>query len=198
MSSPSTQSTNLTEDQLRRLYDDTAFQINREDTLVNYRLTWTLALNGFLFASFALLAKDITGSIKTYFEIAIPVTGFIVSAAGLGGVHAAHLQLNWLKAEWEKLGCFIWPRPYGGKNAFFLGRWPSYVPMITLTCVWAAFLGNLWIDRNADSTHFSPVGVTAELGRTSVWLHTASGTVKVCHSAPSASAPNVVCSANAK
>ena len=40
-------------------YEYIAFQINREDALVNYRMTWVLQLNGFLLAALAVAGKDL-------------------------------------------------------------------------------------------------------------------------------------------
>ena len=43
------------DDAKKQQYDAIAHQIDREDSLINYRLTWTLTLNGFLFAALGFL-----------------------------------------------------------------------------------------------------------------------------------------------
>ena len=42
-------------DEKFRIYETIAKQIEREDGLINYRLSWMLQINGFLFAAIALL-----------------------------------------------------------------------------------------------------------------------------------------------
>ena len=43
------------QDEKFRIYETIAKQIEREDGLINYRLSWMLQINGFLFAAIALL-----------------------------------------------------------------------------------------------------------------------------------------------
>ena len=132
--------TALTDEQRKQRYEDLAHQINREDGLVNYRMTWTLQLNGFLFAALALVAKDLAGPMKLFFEYALPLTGFVASAAGLLGVIAANRQLSYLTALWNETDQPHRPRPFGDPHTFTLGRFPSYAPMLVLSSVWLVLL----------------------------------------------------------
>lgn len=131
----------LPSDSPRRLtYEYVAHQINREDTLVNYRLTWALQLNGFLFAALALVSKDITGPVKAFFEFAIPLIGLSVTVAGFIGVLAAQRQLRYLTSLWNEERYPEWPRPFGDARAFRLGTYPAYGPMVILSLAWFALL----------------------------------------------------------
>jgi hypothetical protein len=123
----------------KQRYDCIASQINREDSLINYRLTWTLTLNGFLFAALGFLgSKDCAvQDIYTFFRWALPLTGIIVSFAGFCGVLAAHLQIHYLTKEWAKLNDSRWVRPFGEKRlSFWLGTLPCFLPSFILIVIW--------------------------------------------------------------
>lgn len=131
----------LPNDCARRLtYEYIAHQINREDTLVNYRLTWALQLNGFLFAALALVGKDVAGPVKAFFEFAIPLIGLSVTIAGFIGILAAQRQLRYLTSLWSNNGYPEWPRPFGDARAFRLGTYSAYGPMVILSLAWFALL----------------------------------------------------------
>jgi hypothetical protein len=124
------------QDQQQERYNYIAHQINREDNLVNHRLTWTLQLNGFLFTALALISDKVDPSTKAFFLYALPATGLIVSLAGLMGVLAANHQLNYLTQEWDPKTKVLWPRPFGAPLARWLGKFPSLAPVIVLSIVW--------------------------------------------------------------
>ena len=124
----------------RYRYEYIAHQINREDTLVNYRLTWTLQANGFLFAALALVGKDLDGPVRAVFDLALPLTGLSVSMAGILGVYAANRQITYLISLWSERPFLNWPRPFGGKWAFGLGTLPAYIPLVVFAFVWSAVL----------------------------------------------------------
>jgi hypothetical protein len=46
-----------TPEEKRLRYEYIAHQIHREDSLVNFRLTWSLTLNGFIFAALWVLLR---------------------------------------------------------------------------------------------------------------------------------------------
>lgn len=127
-----------TKDEKTLRYEYIAHQINREDNLVNFRLTWALTLNGFLFAALGFLAgKEVPNkSLLAFFHWALPLTGTTVSLVGLLGVIAAQLQINHLAKQWRELVDGRWPRPFGGKWSFLMGTLPSFVPPLVLSCVW--------------------------------------------------------------
>lgn len=47
----------LNEKEKRQYYEDLSKQIEREDGLVNTRMTWMITLQGFLFAALALIGN---------------------------------------------------------------------------------------------------------------------------------------------
>ena len=135
----------LTPEVSKQKYEYIATQIDREDQLINFRLTWTLTANGFLFAALAFVhSKD--GSHKTgreFFQVALPILGFVFSVSGLLGVISAQIQELDLIQEWKNLQNSPWPRPYG---RFPFGGVPSLVVPIALTFLWVAY--GIWYRRN--------------------------------------------------
>ena len=119
-------------------YKYIAFQINREDGLVNYRLTWTLQFNGFLFAALALTSSEMDGLLKV-----LPIAGMTVSIAGLLGTIAANIAIRDLKHMWLEDEDSRWPRPFGDTVAFRLGLAPSIMLPSVLTVVWSYLLCRL-------------------------------------------------------
>lgn len=128
-------------------YDIIANQINREDELISKRLTWTLTINGFLFAALGFLAgkNQPHQAILELFQIALPLTGIAISVAGLLGVVAAYIQIQYLTEQWVSLDDPRWVRPFGDKkHAFVLGFIPCISPPVVLIVVWT---GLLWVWR---------------------------------------------------
>ncbi len=128
-------------DEKKLRYDAIAFQIAREDELAGKRLTWIVTINGFLFAALGFSAgKDSPDqAILALLKFALPVTGSLVSIAGLMGVIAAYIQLQYLTKLWERLDDPRWPRPYGDKkHSYKIGVIPSVLPPLVLAGVWAA------------------------------------------------------------
>jgi hypothetical protein len=124
-------------------YDALATQIQRENEVINHRLTWTLQLNGFLFTATALLGprEPLPPAVGLFVHWLIPLTGACVSLAGLLGVVAANLQLLYLRRFWAGLGLADRPRPFGDvRNAYLLGAVPAVLPPAVLATVWVGFL----------------------------------------------------------
>jgi len=123
------------------LYDAIATQIERETVLINHRLTWTLQLNGFLFATLGFLGgRDLTDvALLTLVHTLIPITGFFVSLAGALGVCAAQSQISYLTKRWEAwLTEDARPRPFGSKRgSYLIGILPCLLPPAVLMLVWA-------------------------------------------------------------
>ena len=132
-------------DERRRRYEDIVFQITREDTLVNFRLTWSITLNGAMFAAlWVLLAKsEAAGLIYRFADWLLPISGFFISLVGLLGVYAAQRQIEYLTKEWGKLGDNPWPRPFGDPLGFRIGTLPSIVPPLIFTLAWMGVL--VWL-----------------------------------------------------
>ena len=73
------------------LYDAIAMQIERENSVINHRLTWTLQLNGFLFTAVSLLGGKVLddAALRALVAIFVPMTGLVVSVSAFMGVLAA-------------------------------------------------------------------------------------------------------------
>ena len=130
-------------------YEFVAHQIDREDGLMHYRLTWALTMNGFLFAALGFLgAKDKPDpSMLAFFHGALPITGVIINSAALSGVRATHLQIEYLTGYWSKLEETRWPRPFGKRDHWFgsfaLGTIPALAAPIALL-VLRVWLARMW------------------------------------------------------
>jgi len=132
-------------DKAQAVYEYIAFQINREDGLINYRLTWTLQLNGFLFAALALIAESgkVDVVVRTLLVYVLPITGLATSVAGLMGAVAANMAIRDLKKLWHDQQDHEYPRPFGGPSAFALGLLPSVFLPAILVLVWLFLLVRL-------------------------------------------------------
>jgi hypothetical protein len=131
-------------DEKQSCYEYIAFQIDREDGLVNYRLTWTLQLNGFLFAALALIGSEMDDRLEKLLLRILPIAGMAVSVAGLLGTIAANLAIRGLKVSWRANPDSRWPQPFGDTAAFWLGLAPSVLLPFVLVFVWSYLLLQLW------------------------------------------------------
>lgn len=132
-------------------YEFISDQIDREDKLINYRLTWTLQLSGFLFAAFALASKESFSEYRDFFSLYIPILGALIGVAGLLGVLAANLQMNYLAKKWKQLPANDLPRPFGDKRSYKLGTVPQYVFLVGLVVVWGIAIANRPIKTAQDA-----------------------------------------------
>lgn len=132
----------MEKDEEQTRYEYIAHQINREDGLVNNRFTWTLQLNGFLFAALAFYSKDVEPAMKVFFRFALPATGFAVSLAGVFGVLAAYQQLRYLIDLWNAKPDQRWPRPFGEPLTHHMSKLPSVGLLVLLAIVWLVLLAN--------------------------------------------------------
>jgi hypothetical protein len=128
-----------------------ASQIERENALLDHRLTWTLQLNGFLFTAMGFLgAKELTDkALQSLVNTWIPVTGCVVSLACLLGVIAAQMQLDYLAKFWVSASPRECLRPFGdrAKGPYLLGMLPSFMPPGILLATWCMYLINSWLTR---------------------------------------------------
>jgi len=127
------------------LYDAIALQIERENSVINHRLTWTLQLNGFLFTAVSLLGGKVLddAALRALVAIFVPMTGLVVSVSAFMGVLAAQHQLSYLTKLWTtKLSATDpRPRPFGDRRGtYLLGTLPSLLPPGILSVVWGCLL----------------------------------------------------------
>ena len=112
-------------------------QIEREDGLVNNRLTWILTTQGLLFTAFALTASEgIDPNIKDILLKALPWIGLLVGLVGCLGILAANLAIQGLKKQWRVLNYNYVPRPFGGDIISIFGLIPCLSLPIIFIAAW--------------------------------------------------------------
>lgn len=127
----------MNEQDKQNYYGYIAHQIEREDGLVNYRLTWMLTTQGLLFAALALLTGTaIDTEMRATLIWLLPWIGIALSVIALVGVSAANHQINYLKEKWEMIAYDKAPRPYGGPWAWRAGLVPSVCLPVVFIVAW--------------------------------------------------------------
>lgn len=131
---------------LESLYKMLREQIQHEDHLVNHRLTWLLAVEGFLFAALAALltSQNLTTYSKSMLFIIIGFFGISFCISSFLGIRAAHKSLKILREKWDE--------PPTGKqktvDAWFAAK-KKYPPITyvgtALTNAWSAAEGTPWL-----------------------------------------------------
>jgi hypothetical protein len=119
-------------------YEYTVKQIEREQGLVNNRLSWMLTFQGFLFAAIALVInKDTEPTVRIVFRNVIPAIGIAVALLALIGIHAAALSSNEIKAKWKQRDGFQqYPPTFGTRKISLLGRITSYGIPTSVVVAW--------------------------------------------------------------
>lgn len=148
--------------EVKQQYDYIAAQVSREDGLIHNRMTWTLQLNGFLFAALALMKLSPSGEgrnveivapwLVEFLLGALPLAGLGITVSGWLGVRGAIGQLKYLCREYVRnvQSHAIenkWPRPFGGRWVFWFGTAPAHLSLATLCFLWS-WLGahRVWPD----------------------------------------------------
>jgi hypothetical protein len=86
---------------LETFYGYTCRHIEREETLIDHRISWMLTSQGFLFTGFAFLASN-TVATQTRMHLApvIAVVGIMIALLSFTGIGAAYLSINNLIRTW--------------------------------------------------------------------------------------------------
>lgn len=116
-----------------------ADQIHVEQGLVATRMTWNLTFQGFMIASYALIAAAATSEpAKFSVQLIICLAGAAVAGATFAGVKAASTQSSFLKAHWtlNRLDETGFPRPFSVDGHAKLGRLPPRVICATIGLMW--------------------------------------------------------------
>ena len=92
----------MTSDDIVKSYEYMSKQIEREDGLINTRITWMLTFEGFLFAARAIVAgKDDDPNIQFVLKYALPIVGSIIAFLAFLAIQAALTALKELKDRWD-------------------------------------------------------------------------------------------------
>ena len=141
-------------------YKHISRQIDREDGLINTRLTWLLQFEGFLFAAFAVLdSKTDYGVLEQWVQVTIALSGLVAALWAYFAVKAALDQIGYLKEQWEnrKVPEHVLPRPYGDEKAhgafkLFAGHLPTIVGVAWLLVVSFMAASSSWGLRRSATT----------------------------------------------
>jgi hypothetical protein len=127
-----------------------AEQIHVEQSLVATRMTWNLTFQGFMIASYALIAAAETSEpTKIWVQIIICLAGFVVAGSTWAGVNAASRQSSFLKAHWSEneLDASGYPRPFSIEGGARLGRLPPRIICFTIGTMWFLLVALTLIER---------------------------------------------------
>lgn len=133
----------MSEDKFK-IAEAVANQIAVEQTLAGNRLSWNLTFQGFMLASYALVATaQTTYPNRDLIHVIIIAAGVIVSLATMSGVHASRMKSSNLKKYWERKGLSDsgYPLPYSEGIGSTMGRLPPYVICGIVALMWLALLG---------------------------------------------------------
>ena len=133
-------------------YEYLAHQIEREDSLINTRITWMLTFEGFLFAALALVAnkENIGTAVYKVLKYALPLMGIAVGMLAFLGVQAALSALEVLKNRWDPEKFKGYPQPFGGPRPHAFGALYSQGLPLVVIVTWATiFLWLLYLDFKA-------------------------------------------------
>ncbi|WP_138553385.1 hypothetical protein [Pseudoalteromonas rubra] len=113
-------------------YDMYKSQVDREDSLVNSRFGWALTLQGFLFASLAVLAKstDVVPEISSLLKMIVPKIGVASSLAVLATVIMSYRALWKLQEEWFQNYEGVIPSPFGNQKRNCSYLWNALSPNV--------------------------------------------------------------------
>lgn len=133
----------ISRDEAAAVAEAVATQIAVEQNLVAARLNWNLTFQGFMIASYALVATaDGSAPARKFIHTTITLAGFVVALATLFGVLAASQQSKYLKDHWLlHLGeNSIYPRPFSVGKGSLWGRLPARVMCGALMAMWIVLL----------------------------------------------------------
>ncbi len=130
---------------LKEMYDALAHQIEREDNLVNNRINWFLASEGFLFAAAGVIIScELHIVTKVLCVEIIAALGICIGIIIKSGIKGAELASEKLREEWKKKEVFFrefFPPPYGTGRACDLGRKPrTWLPIIIIIFWFVIFI----------------------------------------------------------
>jgi hypothetical protein len=126
-----------------RVSEAIAKQIEVEQGLVATRLNWNLTFQGFMVASYALVATaDASAPARNFIHVTITLVGFVVALATLMGILASSRQSTYLKQHWDNIFSkgTIYPRPFSSGDGSKLGRIPSRALCGALMFMWLVLL----------------------------------------------------------
>ena len=127
----------------KKAYDAYCKQVDREDKLINNRLSWMLTTEGLLFSALALMASSnanmqVDKGIVAALKQCIPIIGIVIPASALIAIISAHRVVNKLQEHWTKLEHYFpyHPSPFGSHHFAFPILGPSVVLPLSIIAAW--------------------------------------------------------------
>ncbi|HEY6724805.1 MAG TPA: hypothetical protein VI197_12280 [Polyangiaceae bacterium] len=129
--------------------------LKHEDGLINNRLVWSLTIQSFAFAAFALVstkgnpslgAGDVLQALATW---GIPLFGILIGLAAASGIYAAHRAIQHLLVAYHRAGTHPPSLPMltdgGSDPAVPLGTLASLCPPLVVCAAWSLiFASSQW------------------------------------------------------
>lgn len=85
-----------------KIYELYREKISHEDLLINFRTTWFIALQAFLFTALALSIGDNNGRVSPFIAVIFGSVGVATSFVTLVSIHAAHAAINVTTRKWAE------------------------------------------------------------------------------------------------
>lgn len=120
-------------------------KVQHENELVHYRMTWFITMQGFLFASMALLNNaSVYGARKPLMIIGLGVIGVVSALITTVSVRAAFMAMEATRSQWEEaFKCLAesheFPALMGGKTGTDIwkkGRLMAFALPLSVFAVW--------------------------------------------------------------
>ncbi len=137
---------------LDKFYEFTCRHIEREENIIDHRISWMLTSQGFLFTGFALISNGnatANAQLQSALSGVIEVVGIAIALLSLVGIHAAYLSVSNLIRNWENRWTKVSSgdkQPYSRYPAFTtrtasaLGRFLGYCLPLVLMAAWLALI----------------------------------------------------------
>ena len=125
---------------MKEFYEYTVHQLEREHGLINNRVGWMLAAEGFLFTAFGVVTRNQDNSALGN---GIALVGFLISVYVFLGVLAAERAVSSYKKGWMAKPAELrnkYPAPSGDSIAHWMGLVSTVMIPITIGATWI-FLG---------------------------------------------------------
>jgi hypothetical protein len=131
----------------KEYYEYMSHQIEREDGLINTRITWMLTFEGFLFATLALIGQQGTVRPELYAAAknTLPVLGALIGFLAYLSVEAALSALKHLKSGWESRDPKeLFPRAFGKRRPHHMAALHSRLLPLAVVIAWICIRWYLW------------------------------------------------------
>ena len=135
-------------------YDAYCAQIEREDRLVNNRLSWLLTTEGLLFGALALIAtsssyNSVDHNLAKALKLCIPAVGIVIPLSVLCTNLFSHRVQSKLLQKWNEIEARFpdYPSPFGGQKLSIPIVGPSIVVPVSIIAAWAFLIWRQYFGR---------------------------------------------------